>query len=188
MSYNANKNDYNLWLSQPMIIGSTRCERRFVVHEFAVAVRKWMKTLGYTMEHRMDMQLSVWIYRLYVQEIARKKHGQPVWIPEPEHRNTQDDFDQYNMVVDHDAVTDFMSEWSNVQDMDVNSIIGYRIWYGIQEFLYSVIDLESSKQGRLIARIWDNSGSNSDSEIDYKKDIYVEEAKEGRHGGRGSKV
>jgi len=188
MSYIANKDDYMVWRSQPVWIGATKCERRFVIHEFAVAARKWMKSLGYTMEHRMDKELSLWMYRLYVQEIARKKND-PVFIPEPEHRDTQDDFDQYNMIVDHEAVREFMSEWANTQDMEENSLIGKRIWYGIQEFLYSVIDLESSKQGRLIARLWDNSGSNSDSEFDYKKpDVYVEEANKGLHGGRGSKV
>jgi hypothetical protein len=184
MPYLTNKEDYIVWRSQPVWIGATVCERRFVMREFALAVRKWMKTLGYTMEHRMDKELSLWIYRLYVQKISKAD----VFIPEPDHRDTQDDFDQYNMIVDHEAVTQLMSEWSNVEDMDVNSVIGKLIWYGLQEFLYSVVDLESSKQGRLIARLWDNSGSNSDSEVDYKKDVYVEEANKGLHGGRGSKV
>ena len=188
MSYITNKEDYIVWRSQPVWIGVAKCQRRAFINDFAVSIRKWMKTLGYTMEHRLDTELSLWLYRLHVQEIARKKHGAPVYIPEPDHRDTQDDYDQYNMVVDHEAVTQLMSEWSNVQDMDMNSIVGKRVWYELQDFLYSVIDLESSKQGRLIARLWDTSGSNSDDEFDYKKDIYVEEANKGLHGGRGSKV
>ena len=186
--YRANKEDYIVWRSQPVWIGATRCERRAFINEFAVSIRKWMKTLGYTMEHRMDKELSLWLYRLHVQEIARKK-SEPVFIPEPTHRDTQDDFDQYNFIVNHEAVSQLMNEWSNTQDMDVNSIVGKRVWYELQDFLYSMIDLESSKQGRLIARLWDSSGSNSDDEFDYKKpDVYVEEANKGLHGGRGSKV
>jgi len=177
-----------VWRSQPVWIGGSVFERRVFIHDFAVSIRKWMKTLGYTMEDSLDKELSLWLYRLHVQEIARKKHGAPVFIPEPTHRDTQDDFDQYNMIVDHEAVSQLMNEWSNTQDMDVNSIIGKRVWYELQDFLYSVVDLDSSKQGRLIARLWDTSGSNSDDEFDYKKDVYVEEANKGLHGGRGSKV
>ena len=176
-----------MWRSQPVWMAAIKCERRAFIGEFALAIRKWMKTLGYTMEHRLEKELSLWLYRLHVQEIALKKHD-PVFIPEPNHRNTQDDYDQYNMVVDHEAVRQLMSEWSTVQDMDVDSIIGKRVWYELQDFLYSMVDLESSKQGRLIARLWDTSGSNSDEELDYKKDVYVEEANKGLHGGRGSKV
>lgn len=186
--YLTNKEDYIVWRSQPVWIGATKCERRAFIREFAVAIRKWMKSLGYTMEHRMDVEVSLWLYRLHVQEIARKKHGAPVFIPEPNHRNTQEDFDQYNMVVDYEAIRQLMSEWSNVEEMDQGNIIGKRVWYELQNFLYSMVDLESSKQGRLIARLWDSSGSNSDDDFDYKKDIYVEEANKGLHGGRGSKV
>jgi len=186
--YLTNKEDYIVWRSQPVWIGATKCERRAFINEFAVSVRKWMKSLGYTMMDFMDKELSLWLYRLHVQEIARKKHGASVFIPEPSHRNTQEDYDQYNMIVDHDAVTQLMDQWSNVEEMDVGNIIGKRVWYELQDFLYYMVDLESSKQGRLIARLWDNSGSNSDEEVDYKKDIYVEEANKGLHGGRGSKV
>jgi hypothetical protein len=186
--YLTNKEDYIVWRSQPVWVGSTKCERRAVIGEFAKSIRKWMKNLGYTMEHCMDKEVSLWLYRLHVQEIARKKHDASVFIPEPSHRNTQEDFDQYNMVVDHDSVTQLMNEWSNVDEMTVDHIVGKRVWYELQAFLYSMIDLESSKQGRLIARLWDASGSNSDDDFDYKKDIYVEEANKGLHGGRGSKV
>ena len=176
-----------VWRSQPVWVGANKWERSVFLRDFATSIRKWMKTLGYTMEHRLENQLSLWLYRIYVQEVALKK-SEEVYIPEPEHRNTEDDYEQYNMVVDHHEVTKFMNEWSMFQDMDVNSIVGKRVWYGLQEFLYSLINLESSKQGRLIARMWDTSGSNSDNEVDYKKDIYVEEAAKGLHGGRGSKV
>ena len=82
-----------------------------------------------------------------------------------------------------------MKGWSHAEDMDEDSIIGNRILYELQDFLYSVIDLETSKQGRLIASLWENTDSNSDSDYEYKKtDVYIEEAKKGIHGGRGSKV
>jgi hypothetical protein len=188
--YRADKQDYIVWRSQPVWYADTKCERREIITEFASSIRVWMKSLGYTMEERLTKELSLWMYRLYVQEIARRRYGEPVYIPEPNHRNTQDDYDRYNMIVDTEAVMNFMDEWSHVEDMDVDSIIGKRIRYELQEFLYYVLDLESSKQGRVVARIWDNSGSNSDTEYEHDKkgDVYMEEAKKGMHGGRGSKV
>ena len=170
-------------------LGIDQCERREFIYHFAESIRKWMGKLGYKMEDRLNKELSYWLYRLYVQEIARKNHGAPVHIPEPLHRNTQEDYDRYNDIVTINDVDTFMSEWSNAEDMDEKSIIGKRVLYELQEFLYSVIDLESSKQGRFIARLWEDSESNSDTDYEYvKTDVYIEEAKKGLHGGRGAKV
>lgn len=179
-----------VWRSQPVWYSDTKCERREMICEFSDSIRRWMKSLGYTMEERLQKELSLWMYRLYVQEIARKRHGDSVYIPEPIHRNTDDDYDRYNMIVDTESVMNFMDSWAHVEDMDVDSIIGKRIRYELHEFLYSVIDLELSKQGRIVADIWYTSCSNSDSEYenDNKADVYIQEAKKGLHGGRGSKV
>jgi hypothetical protein len=188
--YQTSKQDYILWKSQLVWAnGLTKYERGQFIHEFAESIRCWMNTLGYTMESRLNKELSFWLYRLYVQEIARKNHKEAVYIPEPLHRNTQEDYDHYNNVITIHDVDNFMKEWSHAEDMDEDSIIGNRVLYELQDFLYSVIDLETSKQGRLIASLWENSETNSDSEYEYKKtDVYIEEAKKGIHGGRGSKV
>ena len=179
-----------MWMSEEVwLSGGIKCLRKEFLVDFADSIRVWMKTLGYTMEPRLYKELSMWLYRIYVQEIARKRHGRPVYIPEPFHRDTQDDRDQYEMVVSHDTVSEFMDEWSSVQDMDVDSFVGKRVWYEIHEFLYSVINLDASKQGRFIASIWDNeSTSDSEHEYDRKKDVYIEDANKGFHGGWGMKV
>jgi hypothetical protein len=59
--------------------------------------------------------------------------------------------------------------------------------YDLQDFLYSFIDLERSKHGRTIARIWEDSDSDSDDNWK-SRDVYLRDASEGFHGGRGSKV
>lgn len=188
--YQTSKQDYILWKSQLVWANDiAKYERREFIREFAGSIRSWMSKLGYTMEDRLDKELSFWLYRLYVQEIARKNHKEAVYIPEPLHRNTQEDYDHYNDVITINDVDKFMKGWSHAEDMDEDSIIGNRILYELQDFLYSVIDLETSKQGRLIASLWENTDSNSDSDYEYKKtDVYIEEAKKGIHGGRGSKV
>ena len=79
---------------------------------------------------------------------------------------------------------------SDTDDLIADTHVANRIRYGLSEFLYTVIDIESSKQGRFIASLWDSSGSASETE-GYevrKKDDYLEDANKGFHGGRGAKV
>jgi hypothetical protein len=188
--YEASKQDYAVWRSQLVWRnGIEQYERREFINEFAESIRIWMGKLGYKMEDRLNKELSFWLYRIYIQEIARKNHGAGVYIPEPLHRNTQEDYEHYNNIITIHDVDVFMCEWSNAEDMDDKSIIGKRVLYELQDFLYNVIDIESSKQGRLIAKLWEDSDSNSESEYEYAKtDVYIEEAKKGLHGGRGAKV
>jgi hypothetical protein len=80
-----------------------------------------------------------------------------------------------------------MDEWVDVEDLNSSSRVGYRIRNEIQDFIYHFIHLESSKQGRTIARFWDNSDSDSDDNKP-KNDIYLRDAGEGFHGGKGAKV
>lgn len=145
---------------------------------------------GYKMEERFEKQLALWMYRLHVQEM-RKNHGAPVQLPEIEHRDTQEDYDQYSLALGEQEVKKFMDIWcaKGTDDLLADTHVGNRIRYGLEEFLYTVIDIETSKQGRFIASIWDSSGSTSENETyEVKKDVYLEDATKGFHGGRGSKV
>ena len=84
-----------------------------------------------------------------------------------------------------------MDMWSDsgTDDLLADTHVGNRIRYGLEEFLYRVINIEISKQGRFIANLWDASGSTSEAEMyEPKKDVYLEDATKGFHGGRGSKV
>ena len=84
-----------------------------------------------------------------------------------------------------------MVMWSlnETDDLFADTHVSNRIRYGLEEFLYTVIHVEASKQGRFIASLWDASGSTSDSDVyEPKKDVYLEDATKGYHGGRGSKV
>ena len=189
-NYVASKEDYLVWMSQPVSLSGGSCRRKDFVAEFAQSIRQFMNSHGYKMEDRLEKELAIWMYRLHVQE-ARKKHGAPVQLPEINHRDTKEDYDQFCQSVGEQEVKKFIDMWSakGTDDLLEDTHVGNRIRYGLEEFLYRVINVEISKQGRFIANLWDASGSTSETEVyETKKDVYLEDATKGFHGGRGSKV
>jgi hypothetical protein len=191
LHYTASKEDYMAWISQLVWLGSARCSRKDFVTEFAQSIRVFMGSRGYKMEDRLEKELALWMYRLHIQEVCRKNYGVAVNLPEIEHRDTQEDYDQYCQTVGEQELRQFMDMWSakGTDDLLTDTHVGNRIRIGLEEFLYRVIDVEISKQGRFIASLCDASGSTSESEMNEpKKDVYLEDATKGFHGGRGSKV
>ena len=179
-----------VWMSQPVWLSGATCLRKDFIAEFAQSIRLFMGPRGYKMEDRLEKELALWMYRLHVQE-ARKKHGVPVELPEIHHRDTHEDYDQFCQTLGQQEIDSFITMWSakDTNDLLADTHVGNRIRYGLEEFLYRVIHVEASKQGRFIASLWDASGSTSESEMyEPKKDVYLEDATKGFHGGRGSKV
>ena len=88
-------------------------------------------------------------------------------------------------MIDCEKITEFMDAWANMEDGDPQTRVGQRIRNEIQDFLYIFLDLESSKQGKVIARFWEDSDSDSE---DGRRDPYLHDASQGYHGGWGSKV
>ncbi len=182
-----------VWMSQPVWLGPVECIRKDFITEFAQSIRQFMGSRGYKMEDRLEKELALWMYRIHIQETCRKNHGAPVELPEIYHRDTQEDYDQYCQTIGEQDLEKLMSMWSGNETSDLleDTHVGNRIRYGLEEFLYKVINIEASKQGRFIASLWDASGSTSETEAydtSVKKDVYLEDATKGFHGGRGSKV
>jgi len=189
--YTASKQDYMVWISQLVWICGDQFQRKEFIAQFAQSIRQFMAPHGYKMEDRLEKELALWMYRIHVQETCRKKHGAPVQLPEIQHRDTQEDYEQYCLNLSQQEVEKLMNSWSanETDDLLADTHVGNRIRYGLEEFLYTVINIEASKQGRFIASLWDTSGSTSESEVyEVKKDVYLEDATKGFHGGRGSKV
>jgi hypothetical protein len=188
-TYRASKQDFMVWISQLVWLRGWQIERKEFIGIFASCLRTFMTQRGYKMEDRFEKEFSMWLYRLHVQEV-RKNHGAPVHLPDVLHRDTDDDYERYQLIVDEDDLRKYIDPISDTDDLIADTHVANRIRYGLSEFLYRVIDIESSKQGRFIASLWDTSGSASESE-GYevrKKDDYLEDANKGFHGGRGAKV
>ena len=193
--YRINNSDFNLWLNQDIWSSNTiREKRKYILLEFNECVTKLLKNKGYSMDERWNSTTSIplisWIYRIAVEETARYNYNTPVLIPRIIHRNTEEDYDYFYHIIDNDTIEGLMNEWSDVEDLSIDSRIGARIRVEIQEFLYTFIDLDSSKQGRVIARFWENDSSDSDHDDNkmVNRDNYLKDAVEGFHGGKGSKV
>ena len=187
--YKASKSDFKLWLSQPIWIENVQEERRIVLLEFWGTLTRFMKDNGYLMDMRWRWtELAMWIYRISIQEYARCAFGKGVYVPEINHRTTSEDYDYFIGMIDCENITNFMDAWANMEDADPQTRVGQRIRIEIQDFLYIFVDLESSKQGKVIARFWEKSESDSDSEDGRRGDPYLHDAHQGYHGGWGSKV
>lgn len=184
--HKASARDYTCWMNQE--VWTTDCTkgfRRDVLYAIGDDCVRWMSLKGYTMDSRFQKQFCHWLYRIYIQEFARHAYGKSVHIPAIEHRNTQEDYDQFYHTVSYDAIHTYLDGWKTVEDFHYDSRIGTRVRAELQEFLYTQIDLDTSKQGKLIASFWDN---NSDSDGENRGDIYINDANQGYHGGKGSKV
>jgi hypothetical protein len=185
--YKVDSNDFQAWLSQPIWAGCERIPRRSALPVFAEGITNFMKNMGYKMDSRWNqdngLNLARWIYRIQVQEELRMDIGGEVYVPEIIHRNTVEDFDHFHHIVSCDAVRDFMRQWNKLEDTSCDTKAGERIWNELQDFLYVFVELESSKQGKVIARFWEDANSDSDSDTnERKRDTYLRDANKGYHG------
>lgn len=192
MSYEANARSFERWLKQPVWVADNKEKRISVLRDFHNSLTKFMKKNGYIMDSRWNSNktnyLMNWMYRIWLEENVRSNFNKQVYVPPPMHRDTEEDYDYFNCKIDIDMIEGFMKEWSFAEDFDSDSSrLAYRMQYELQDFLYSFIDLERSKHGRTIARIWEDSGSDSDDNWN-PRDVYLRDASDGFHGGRGSKV
>lgn len=190
--YGANARSFERWLKQPVWVADHKEKRGMVLRDFHNSLTHFMKKNGYVMDSRWHNTktnpLTNWMYRIWLEEHFRFNRNKEVYVPPPMHRDTEEDYDYFNCKINLDMIGEFMKEWSLAEDFDSElSRLAYRMEYELHEFLYSFIDLERSKHGRAIARIWDDSGSDSDDNTKYR-DVYLRDASDGYHGGRGSKV
>jgi hypothetical protein len=196
MSYGANAHSFERWLKQPVWVADHKEKRSVVIRDFHKSLTYFMKKNGYIMDSRWNNPkvnyLTNWMYRIWLEEHVRFNRNKEVYVPPPIHRNTEEDYDYFSCNIDVNMIGDFMKEWSFAEDFDSDSSrLAYRMEYELQDFLYNFVDLELSKHGRTIARIWDDSGSDSDDNWNWNSkhhDIYLRDASDGFHGGRGSKV
>jgi len=178
-------NDFERWLSQSVWInGNQKDSRRNYIPGVTKYITNWMKANGYTMNgYWSSKAVAKWIYSMHAAYVYKKY----VRYPEPRHRNWEEDYDQYYFVIDNENIEKCLEPLSQIEDFDSQLPLGELIRANLQQFLYIYLDLESSKQGILIAKLYDDSDSDYDKE--HKDvDIYVIEALSGIHGGRGSKV
>jgi hypothetical protein len=181
--------DFQVWLDQEVWVqGDYKVPRRDYIPAFAEELTKSMKSWGYTMDPRWnggDYIVAKWMYMIHLQEFVTKQYNGMLKYAEPYHRDWPEDFLEYTFVMSYDRISSFMERWRFYEDFDPDTQCGQRILHELQYLLYPFIDMDNSKNGMLF-------DDYSDTEVDevYKgrDDVYIAEAKQGLHGGRGSKV
>lgn len=181
-------NDFQLWLDQWVWVENTQVRRRNCIPDFADSLTQFMKTNGYCMVSDWrygHMVVALWMYRIHSNECDKYKYHADIEYPEPFHRNWQEDYDEFQHVLD---ISSFMENWNHCEDFDPETRLGQRVIHEIQLLLYVYIDMDRSKNGIRVAEALEDSDSDSENWRSHKVDVYVSEAREGMHGGYGFKV
>ncbi len=193
--YTASGRDFQAWLDcKVWVSGNEKATRREYIPVFADALTSWMRSMGYTMDGRWakgHRVVAQWLYAIQIMEIARCDYDAPLTYPQLLHRDWPEDRDVFNMYVNYASVNDFLDSWKNIEDLDYEFRWGRRVYEELEKLLYHHIDLDASRQGIKLANILIGSDSDSESEGGRRRgkdDVYLQEAREGLHGGRGSKV
>ena len=181
--------DFQVWLDQEVWIeGDTKIPRRECIPAFADDLTEFMRINGYTMDLRWSNGhyiVAKWMYMIHVQEFVTKKYDGKIYYGEVGHRNWQEDFLEYDYIMRFDTISNFMERWRLYEDFDPETRIGQRILHELQKLLYPFIDMDNSRNGRIFD---DDSDNEQEDTHRQKDDIYLMDAREGFHGGHGSKV
>ena len=178
--YTPSVNDYNRWLNAKVwVTGISKACRKEYIPSFTQSIKAWMKGRGYTMSGSFTGKaVAKWLYAIQIQEVARKNKFGPIYYPEPYHRNWEEDWDTFDMEVSQEACEDFLEHYRNFEDFQFDMPSGDRVKVELQKFLYTYLDLESSKHGMKIARLLGES-DNEDSDGENEMDSYLRDIQEG---------
>ena len=191
--------DFQLWLDQLIWVSDdTKVLRREYIPIFAEHLTAYMKTLGYTMCPEWGKGHKVvarWMYIIMRDERAALNYDKMVIYPEPFHRNWPEDLDEFQHLFTHEATEKMLEAWKCCEDFDLATRVGQRYMNEIQQLLYPYLDMDASKTGIRIAITLEESESDAESWKSGRartqrrgRDVYLEEAQEGYHGGKGFKV
>jgi len=185
----SSSSDFQVWLDQEMwVVANHKLARREYIPDFADDLTEFMKSCGYTMDIRWNNGhyiVAKWLYMIHVQEFVTKDYNGKLRYAEPHHRDWPEDFLQYTHMMNFDRISSFMERWRFYEDFDLETRAGQRVLHELQYLLYVFIDMDSSENGKLFD---DDSDSEHDETYRGRDDVYLMEARDGLHGGRGSKV
>lgn len=204
MNYYPTSSDFQVWLDQLIwVTDNSKLTRREVYPGLAEEITGFLRSRGYVMDHswgRGHRAFARWVYQLHCRFLSDDKE-RTIHVPDVLHRNLPEDYDQFHHTISSDDVMDLMEHWRHVEDFDPESPLSQEILVELSDFLYRWLDLDASKQGKKIAKLFDESESDSDGGWPKKKkpgkrqgggkkpvDIYLVEATQGMHGGKGWKV
>ena len=157
---------YTEWLNEFCYVGKGVSEgtiENAVLHFFYDGVSPLIRSSGYEWtdtEHAIALKFLRFCF--LVHETSQMDTKYSLEIPNPIHRDLQEDRDTFDSILDIRTFVDFMEEWSFY-----DFIIGTRLDYLLREFCYVWIDVQSGKPGAMTKAVLDaiseNGGSDEDS-------------------------
>jgi hypothetical protein len=185
-NYNPSKRDFYEWLNTRTLIGPQKVYRKDWISSFHGSITLWMASLGYKMNEtwkHSPLALAKWLYCIQIIEVAQQDYMRTMYYEEPNHRDTLEDRDRYEFILDYMAVEKFLENYEQNEELCQRGKAGMRVYAELPDLLYRYIDLENSKQGHYISRILETN--NSDSEDDdggnRNTDSYLADSADGWH-------
>lgn len=178
-----------------------KATRRSYIPEFAEDITSFMKAKGYQMDSRWrrgHMAVARWLYAIHVDAASASASSasscKGIFYPPILHRDWIEDNDQFYHSIELHNIQELLYRWRLNEDLDTESVVGQRTLYEFHQILWTYIDLESSKQGILVATRLEDSDSESEGQViqrgqaKRRTDTYIQDAAEGYHGGGWAKV
>lgn len=180
------KKDFYGWLNTLSLIGGQKVYRKEWISSFHTSITRWMSSLGYKMNEswkQSPVALAKWLYCIQVIEVGRRDYMGSIYYEEPNHRDTLEDRDRYEFIVDYMAVEEFLENYDKNEELCQRGKAGMRVYTELADFLYRYIDLENSKQGHYISRILEANMSDSEEDDSSNRitDAYLADSVEGWH-------
>jgi hypothetical protein len=184
--YRLSSSDFDVWMNQRIWIRNDAKEvRKHYIYEMAHQLTAWMKSYGYTMDsrwHNGRTVLANWLYRICVRTKvgAQKQLNSSNIIGEIYHSNQTEDMVRFNMTIGAQGIEEFLEDWKMVEDLDPECPMGQAVQSELEMLLWSYLDFDCDEESGDEATEVTQRGA--------KVDEYLQDAAEGFHGGKGSKV
>ena len=184
--YRLSSRDFDVWMNQLIWVrDDAKEERKHYIYQLARQLTAWMKSYGYMMDSRWHDGRTVvanWLYRICVRtKFGAQKHLEPsAIVGEICHRNQTEDMVRFNMTIGAQGIEEFLESWKMVEDLDPECPMGQAVQSELEMLLWSYLDFDSEEESADEATEVIQRGA--------KVDEYLQDAAEGFHGGKGSKV
>ena len=145
------------WQNKPAIIvpygldASMGTMQEAMLVFFHDGVNPWIEGLGYRWSQDTNYVANKFVHLCYmIHTTAKMSETYELNLPEPKHRNYDEDRETFDLFVDTNDLLNFLTKWSFRSE-----IVGTRLDHLIKEFCYVWVDVTKGKPGAFTQKIFD---------------------------------
>lgn len=166
---------FEAWLQQPVRAENCIIKRATWIREFVKnGLHPWLKSKGYTWavsEKDLGNYIATGLYDNMGLSLIES-----VWdYPVPNIGYNQDDKMHFYHVVSLDEWDKLWLVWGSMEDVSDDSPRGQDRRFDIQEFIWGLIDVENSRQTRVLDEMLEDLSESDYEERSNRVDIYIQE-------------